>query len=281
MNTHVIILAQGCQRRMGDLAVPKQLLTLPAHAAHKAPNTQIVNRTIMQVAKILTHEARESCESMFREWLSHHLTVVANQAFEERMEPVKIPILRGIGAEIGMEIYPSFCALADPGNSSIKGLSRYLDHVPVDPVHTVVLLGDVVYSWACLEELLRRAHDGDVTFAGTSDLGPGGGELWGVAWYKSTDRMMRGCLAQGLAASSKHQDVYQPGQLRHWLWAVDRFLSPRDGLPDPAQWSGARDWWVPIDDYTMDVDLPEHIDLLRDASDKALADDLAHGVPCG
>src|SRR5262245_64258905 len=54
---------------------------------------------------------------------------------------------------------PNFVTLCAPGNSSLKGASGYLELRPQLPAdgdddrRTVVLLGDVVYSWACLQAI--------------------------------------------------------------------------------------------------------------------------------
>lgn len=292
--THVIILAQGTQKRLGGFQVPKQLLALPAHAATGADNWQILTRTIGQVGKLLV-ERREG--TAFDAFQPHKITVVGWEAMRDALNHAKVP-----GEDL--VIMPEVWSLGDPGNSSIKGMSRYFQDYDrrsnartrsriEEYPHTVVLLGDVVYSWACLRHLFRPPcppnkvipGTGDVTFAGTSDLGPGGGELWGVAWYAGVDELVRLALSRGLRRSSKHEEEYQPGQLRHWLWEIDAILNPpqRPAAERGVDRSRAieRDWWVAVDDYTMDVDLPSHLVDLARASLLALDDDRAQEKPRG
>lgn len=263
MNTHVVILAQGTQKRMGDFVRPKQLLGLAAHQAAQAPNTTILGRTVMQVVKILGQ--RHSTI------VNHCVEVVARPEVGAQLPIVLFPETPD---EDGIITYTPMCTtLPDPGNSSIKGAMRFFTrpeaHFAPKPgatwERTVVLLGDVLYSWACLYALFQRRF----TFAGSSDLGRDRGELWGVSWCDDATSIMAQALADGLAASSKHEDEYQPGQLRHWLWAIDA----------SQKWGAdRRPWWVAIDDYTMDVDLPEHLPKLAAASLLALADDKEHGA---
>jgi hypothetical protein len=261
-NTHVIVLAQGTQKRMEHARHPKQLLTLTAHEAACAPNTRILPRTLMQVGVLLG--------GRYSTFGRHMVEVVTWPTVWHDMNAIRMPPAPFAEDRIS-EWVPGFHCLPDPGNSSIRGIARYLRAMEsprhqADIGRTIVLLGDVLYSWACLEALFS---DRDVVFAGTSDLGRDRGELWGIAWdHRTSGRMMTGALELAVAASSKHEDEYQPGQMRHWLWAVDRHLNP-NGLT-----LSTRDWWVPIDDYTMDVDLPEHLTKLAAASWDALADDL-------
>ena len=256
--THVIILAQGTQQRLGNATggTPKQLLPLPA-----CNHTPIMVRTLLQLDALAGLD---------------HLDVTVVSWSE-------------VFAALPVELRHDQVSLLAPGNSSLKGIARYLgdgagasewgggSRGPV-PDHVVVLLGDVVYSWSCLEAIFcipraRRVDDaGNITtppaqilFCGTSDIGPGGGELWGVAWTKDSHDEMMLALATALARHPKFEDTYQPGQLRQWMWAVH-----------PEFHRTLR--YRAIDDYTMDVDLPEHVPLLAEVSERAAADDLEHGV---
>lgn len=279
--THVIILAQGSQKRMGEYTLPKQLLPLSAHVAARRANTVLLERTIAQVARIMIGKDG-TLASLHDRSARHQIVVIAGQDVSRYTISGH---LRDFGAHDpktasalvpDLHVHPTYHELSSPGNSSLKGLGRVLDEIRdneyADPFHRrVVLLGDVLYSWACLEALFRPADVGDVTFAGTSDLGPGGGELWGVSWFRSTAKLIDRAMEMALKAHSKFEDEYQPGQLRHLLWSVDHIINC-----DPPRM--ARDWWVPIDDYTMDVDLPEHIAKLAQHSFLALADDKEHGL---
>lgn len=251
-SVRVIILAQGEQRRLPDLKVPKQLLELPA-----CDNVTILERTLLQVRRICSSNGTELRNPM----------VVAGDAIRlhaRSLRPMWIP---------------NVFTLDDPGNSSLKGIHRYLTGISAhDPVadHNVVLLGDVIYSWQCLRALLRSASffstASMITFVGTSDLGASGGELWGVSWNDIADDQMMTMLDR---AVRKHPqfDAYQPGQMRRWLWEYPESLAligrPRTFSPDV---------YTAIDDYTRDIDLPEHVTQLPALSERAAEDDRLNGV---
>lgn len=245
----VIILAQGEQRRLPDLKVPKQLLKLPA-----CGGVTILRRTLIQVGYILNRSMDRS------------VTVVCGDAIRAE-----------IVADINEPIRPRTFTLRDPGNSSLKGIHRYLTGVgDLDPVacHNVVLLGDVVYSWACLSALLEPSTGpkAEISVCGTSDLGAGGGELWGLCWNDIADDQMMTMLDR---AVRKHPPFtgYQAGQMRRWLWE-----HPEGGALVGRPRTFTRDVYEPIDDYTRDIDLPEHVAQLFPLSERAAADDRDNGV---
>lgn len=242
----VIILAQGEQRRLPDLKVPKQLLKLPA-----CGDVTILRRTLVQVARILHYNLRRDPEA------GPSVTVVCGDVIANEMH-----------ADINEPIRPRLVTLGDPGNSSLKGIHRYLTDTTtraVNPVadHNVVLLGDVVYSWACLSVLLEPfdAPAAGITFCGTSDLSTSDGELWGVSWNDIADDQMMTSLDR---AVRKHPPFtsYQPGQMRRWLWEAHPQF----------------DEYERIDDYTRDIDLPKHVAQLFQLSERAAADDRENGV---
>lgn len=250
MTTHVIILAQGTQRRMGPGAGLKQLLPLPA-----CGNTPIIARTIRMV-----------------------------QAMIPRSHPIVVGWSSLIG-EVAAQFAGSFSSyqLRDPGNSSLRGLARYLSEtrtVPwlpmslsqTPPVRTIVLLGDVVYSWACWQAIHALAMNGH-GFVGTRNLSADTGELWGVGWSASYEDHMLGELGDALKRHPPFEDEYQPGQLRRWVMGWNR--GDLRARVDKLITAGT---YTPIDDYTMDVDLPAHIPLLTPASQAACEDDRTKGI---
>lgn len=255
VTVNVIILAQGQQSRLPELAIPKQLIPLP-----DCKNTPILERTFCQL-------------SIMRP--SAHITLVADDRVIEK------------AMKFSASSKVTFCTLKDPGNSSLKGLYRYfLQDAAYDPEthRTVVLLGDVIYSWDCLFKLFSvgNGHVGapigvPVNFVGTSNLSPGGGELWGVSWWEQAHKPMLQSLARAMA---KHppasvNDTYQPGQLRRLLWDIDENHAWMFGVMDDPQ-----PWFTACDDYTMDVDVPEHVTDVREGlvSNLAKNDDKKHGL---
>lgn len=295
VRTHVIVLCQGTQRRLSGIRTPKQLLTLPAHEAMHAPNTKILTRTLMQVFTYLGGVG-VNVNPFGPRYNDHHVTVVTWPDVAEYLQdhPVTIPYLRR-DAKNWMEFAfaPSISVLPDPGNSSLRGIDRYLSLASVDksepyefdgreisysplrspewPDRTVVLLGDVVYSWACLRAIFRGCPaSSDLAFVGTPQLTHEGGELWGLMWNRSTDNLVQQALAAALkCCGDAEAEEYQPGQLRHWLWALDLNENPLGQY---------RPWYIPIEDYTVDIDLPEHLVNLAAASLEAVNDDRENGV---
>lgn len=268
MKTHVIILAQGQQKRLPSLTVAKQMLPLPA-----CGDMPIMHRTIRQLYSLLDMVPRTDPRDPIREMI----TVVCWLPMSEELSRVGVPVAHRL------RYHPDTYTLVEPGNSSLKGIERYLsktadDRAREDYVRTVILFGDVVYSWACLRAILSGTH-WNMGFVGTSDLSTAGGELWGLSWNLSANQTMLECLA---AANAKHPPFidYQPGQMRRWLWEVDRLI---DGESAKSTETGrgllVRTWFKAIDDYTRDIDIPEHLKLINDLSQAAAADDRANGAP--
>jgi hypothetical protein len=239
MSTEIIILAQGTQQRLGMQHGYKQLLPLPA-----CGGVSLIARTLRQVTTLFVEPA------------------------------IAIVGWESLCRDLRLERYTaSFHELANPGNSSLKGVARYLETQPVDRGHerTIVLLGDVVYSWECLVTLMAMTTA--FGFAGTRDLGPSAGELWGVAWGAAYGDRMQADLRDALLRHPPFEDEYQPGQLRRWIvgWR-------RGDLAAHVQTLRRRGAYRDVDDYTMDVDLPHHIPALGPASIAAAEDDARHGI---
>lgn len=258
MSTEVIILAQGTQSRMGRDVGYKQLLPLP-HCA----GVPILVRTLMQI------------QSMFER---SRISVVT---WHDIMQALDAPcqnepwrhVLRSTCVAASASVH--HVELADPGNSSLKGIARYLENRGDLTANwtesTIVLLGDVVYSWACLASL--RVMADRCGFVGTTNLSSSGGELWGVAWHRRHRDGMLAELRDALLRHPPFDDTYQPGQLRRWLvgWR-------RGDVSDAVTRLTHAGHYRPIDDYTMDVDLPQHIPLLEAASRAAAIDDEQHDL---
>jgi hypothetical protein len=88
---------------------------------------------------------------------------------------------------------------------------------------------------------------------------------------------MRQALERALANHPPFEE-YQPGQMRRWLWEIDKYIDgPFAGGPWPDG-VNRRTWYSAIDDYTRDIDLPEHVRELGRLSELAAADDRAHDL---
>lgn len=282
MKSHVIILAQGNQSRLPDLQYPKQLLLLDGNEKLGRAPVTILDRTIAMVQ----HLAKRDGNTV-------HITVVGGKAIQDHLQPsdpISSSVLYVRTAE-NIEYFAaparpdgvSFMSLNQPGNSSLKGAGKVLSsrwsawcndaggHKPADlpwpPMEgletTVVLLGDVIYSWTCLQVLTLPAA-ADRLFVGTSDLGPSSGEIWGIRWNTDGNHAMRDSLIAAIQSHPAFSD-YQPGQLRRWLFTLEGKTPP---------WPS----YVAVDDYTKDIDLPEHLALITEISRLAAADDELHGL---
>lgn len=250
MRTLTIILAQGSQSRLPHLTVAKQLLPLPA-----CGDIPILVRTLHQLKHLGLGP--------------HTLDDVHNDTFVVTWYPTAEAIVR----ERRIPFIPGFTALPAPGNSSLRGFAQVMDHYDhlgllggvIAPFERFVcLLGDVVYSWQCLEQIVdvNPVHR-PVRFVGTHDLSRDGGELWGFAWHRAATHELRVNLAHALSKHPSFQ-AYQPGQMRRLMWEFDNM--PRAS------------WFATCDDYTRDIDLPEHVDALPQLSRAAADDDATHGV---
>ncbi len=278
--TLVVILAQGRQERMGtSIDRPKQLLPLPA-----CGNTPIISRTLQQIPRLLIGESFNLDRALTVEY-STTIEVVAWHEVHAGLGEIRVDYLRhptDLGNRASLEFNPDLVSIPDPGNSALKGVHRYFERdgewkrraIPRRYDRTVVLLGDVIYSWRCLEAIFSDLATGNpglrCRFVGTSDISPSAGELWGIAWQSDRGEhcahdVMMTALEHAMAKHPPFKDTYQPGQLRRWMWALH-----------PAFQTTPR--YVAIDDYTRDIDLPEHVPMIASVSERAAEDDREHGL---
>jgi len=239
----VIILAQGAQRRLGNHAGPRQLLPLPACGG--AP---ILSRTLRQLSEIGSQAT---------------MTVVGGPSLTEALFQVaKWPI------------YTTSVELPAPGNSALKGIARYLELRDAQGrryQRTIVLLGDVVYSWDCLLEIWDMSQK--YGFVGSSNLSLSKGDLWGAGWSRQHEDHMLTTLRDALLRHPPFDDDPEPGQLRRWISGMQR-----GDLADHIVKLRWANHYADVDDYTHDIDIPHDLVLLPDLSALAAADDAKHGV---
>jgi hypothetical protein len=171
-------------------------------------------------------------------------------------------------------VTPSYDVLPEPGNSALKGIARYLelrDHRIFRYDRTIILLGDVVYSWACLRAIWEMSKIAG--FVGTRNLALEKGELWGVAWSRALEDRMMSDLRDALLRHPPLDDGYHHSQLRRWIsgWR-------RGDLSDHIAKLRKVDAYVDIDDYTHDIDAASDLVLLPELSSVAASDDAQHNV---
>lgn len=280
-STHYIILAQGQQTRLPGLPVAKQLLPLPG-----CGGTKILDRTLRQIWELECRPFVERGRDAVKGRVGGGVTVVGGSQIMAHYlrTSVKIPAGHNGPAKTDGAWYqftPTVHKLEDPGNSSLKGIDRFLrahdteaeDSNQRRSDRTIVLLGDVIYSWACLRALRDVGPPWCIRYVGTSDLSKSGGELWGVSWTWEAHDAQRIALTTALNSHPPFTD-YQPGQLRRWLWAMQDQINMGHVPSDKED----RPWWTSIDDYTNDVDIPEHLDKVDGWSRSAAEDDAREGV---
>ncbi len=248
MDNEVIILAQGPENRLaGQWAKHGVNAPIPEmQPLLSCGGYSILSRTIRQVFHLSFHARWPSVVS----WHQHRAVRCCRAT-----------------------VSPAGFVLPEPGNSALKGIARYLELREQQGrryASTIVLLGDVVYSWACLEAIFRMSRT--YGFVGTSGLSPNIGELWGVAWSREFEDRMLSNLRDALL---RHPlgDEYHPQQLRRWVSGWKR----GDMLDHVAKLTrtGA---YIPIDDYTHDIDHPSDLVMLPELSKAAAADDAKHGI---
>lgn len=233
---HVIILCQGNQSRLPDLKIPKQKLPLDRGGV----TMPLINRTI------------GLCDVAIP--MPMWVTIVGRRSDFSF-------------AETGVEVVE----LTDPGNSSLKGLHRYLEHrrtcgPRADAGGTVVLLGDVVYSRDCVK-LLGTVATTDFAFYTSPDLSPSGGEVWAVVWPRDREKTIDTVLDLALA---KHPpfEAYQPGQMRRLLYAA----RGSSQVPNPVVITSLETHFI------RDFDKPDDLQHFEATARRALIDDREHGI---
>lgn len=171
-----------------------------------------------------------------------------------------VRMVREIGpGEIHIVGWPTFAGLGDsklhtfnePGSCILEGIagSRLL----FDSERTVILLGDVVYSVDALQCIY---HDPRPVFAaGNSDLSNSSGELFAFSFIRDQEAHVLSLIHTRRCFGQPHVK-YQPGHLRKLFWALQGGRLVREGC---RQWKP--EFYLPIDDWTMDVDTPA--DLVR------------------
>lgn len=252
----VLIVAQGQQTRLaGHIDRPKQWIPLPYGRLPVTVPTPILARTLLQLRHLGVGEAH----------------VIATD------ELTKHAFAKGSAGWVKMSHWRK---LPDPGNNLLAGLRQLVTGEDTFQTDTTVLLGDVVYSWATLEVLLRRRrpanHDGKydapVLFAGTPKVTAREGELWGVTW-DAADGVDRVIGSLGRIKDPPFPE-YQCGQLRKLLWEIQKAeVLPEADVADPFVAHPTAPWYHPTEDYTADIDTPRDLERLPELGRAAWDDD--------
>lgn len=173
--------------------------------------------------------------------------------------------------------------LADPGFCVLDGMAGALDFVETGRV--ITLLGDVVWSRDALRALLH--DESPIAFAGTRELTLSTGEIFGCVFsdretlklaldstpcrYRISSPNPRAPLPMTYATGQ------QGGHLRNLLFFV-QWGRTRRVKNERLPWWDER-YYVPIDDWTTDIDTPKDVDTLPMLSAMVRVDDAAEEGP--
>jgi hypothetical protein len=171
--------------------------------------------------------------------------------------------------------------LPDPGNCIVDGIEQTRWCWGRD--RTVVLLGDVAFSRAALAGIF--ADERQFFFAGTADLSPSGGEVFG---FSVRDRVA--AWVQHIVGTCPCREINyskaQGGHLRRLLWWAQRELNLRpasnhqavvgpkaEPVPLEEEQTWCRELYRVVDDWTCDFDTPTDLEKLPEISDCATAEE--------
>jgi hypothetical protein len=254
---HVIILAQGQQSRLPDLAVPKQLLEIP-HAGET-----ILRRTFRLLGEL--------APGAFPTLVAHRGVAEAVGAVHPTDTRLAGAAARSFYVGIPPDMRSALCVTLDnPGNHAVAGLQQVL-RLGISPADTIaVVLGDVIWSRAALQQLLfgaapiAHSRFQGIAFVGTPNLTGGGGELFGIR----APRVSSSVLEAELPKSSSAFIDYQPGRLRELLWALQK----RHQLSTDLKVHMLAPY-IPITDFTTDIDTPADLARLPEIGRAVAAED--------
>jgi hypothetical protein len=150
-------------------------------------------------------------------------------------------------------------------------VTRSVPNFHLRPDRVVVLFGDVVYShhtlkWLVDPKLLGVNDPANARFVVSDDLSQSAGEVWGVRWEVKDSTVMRDALRNALMKHPPFSE-YQPGQMRQWMFHAQQITPYVAG-----SWGVLS--IVRSEDYTMDVDTPKDIPLLKAISARVWQDDI-------
>jgi hypothetical protein len=222
---NVLIMAQGQQRRLPMIRGPKHLLEVGGEP--------ILTRTLRLLA---AHIGGASGSPV----------VVFG--------PPELMLAVGADADAGLR-HPLLGQILDPGFCIVDGI---LAARPAwnEEGRTLVLLGDVVWSRAALATVIADTRP--VVFTGTPVLSPSEGEVFALG-FDNPQAMKNLCMSCPCRVDGsrlrgfRHQ---QGGHLRRLLWHLQEQQNLR--LPPTTQtWHPSV--YLPIDDWTDDIDTPDDV----------------------
>lgn len=245
---NILILCQGQQRRLPDLKHPKHLLEVGGEP--------IVMRTLRMLgglgvtrAAVYHHPGGEDLADAVH---------MRNRPFEATHPPP----------------YSYSMSLRDPGSCIVDGI---LGAVHLQEGRHVVLLGDVVWSWAALEKVL--ADKRPIVFAGTPVLSASEGEVFALAFDdpQEVGNLCTTCPCRVDGSRVRSFMNQQGGHLRRLLWWTQEVKRLRVTARARQTWHP--DVYLPIEDWTNDVDTPADVARLPELARLAELEERERSMP--
>lgn len=226
----VIVMCQGQQRRLPNLTHSKHMLEVGGEP--------ILSRTLRLLA---THIGGASkCP----------VVVFGNKDL--------MPALQA-GERAGLRS-PLLAQFPAPGTCVVDGILAARAAWDWDG-RTTILLGDVVWSSLALTAFLLDQRP--LVFAGTPDISNSGGEVFGVSFTNEKEMTV---LTMSCPCRKVNFSIPQGGHLRRLLWHAQA----QRGLVAPDGQTWHPDLYLPITDWTDDVDTPADVARLPELGQRCL-----------
>lgn len=246
---NIFLMCQGQQRRLAKLDQPKHLLEVGGEA--------ILKRTTRLLFYFDQFERAHGRET--------RLTVVGPR---ELVSAVGHASHAAIGAGVLHDRQPGACIV-----DGILATSRLWDYEGAG--RTLILLGDVVWSKAGLGKFLADTRP--VVFAGQSVLSPSQGEVFALG-FDNPQAMKNLCSTCPCRVDGNRLRAFKHqvgGHLRRLLWHYQDLHQLR--IPATRQ-SWHPSVYLPIDDWTNDIDTPEDVLTLAELGRLAELEDRGDGT---
>lgn len=160
------------------------------------------------------------------------------------------PMLAQETSDGGSRLY----TLSEPGYCVLDAIAQLGDFFQDADVR--VFLGDVVWSRPAFDSFLQGGSGSEsLFFAGTPGIDYGQGELFGMGFSRMGRSWMER-LVRDAPCRKILPDRGQPGHLRNLLFAASSIYE----LPPRMLYSD--ELFIPVDDWTCDIDKPEDLDRL-------------------
>lgn len=233
MRAEILILAQGDQHRMGELAIPKQLLPVAGEPIIERTLRLLGGRTVSGQNAVIEGNRWIICDTQRHpQWL-----------------------------RLAREGWADLQRLPEPGRCILEGIGQTCD-LWTPTGRTFIVLGDVCWSAAALAAVVADRRP--LLFAGSSPVTPSEGEIYALAFDASMQAQVRAAVESAPCRRVTTYDGFQPGHLRYLLWSMtlaqyqqERGSPNSIGYRDDRAWCSPPACWLEISDFTTDIDTME------------------------